>query len=174
MPYANNKGADQPAHPCSLISAFVVHCLDSIPLVSISEIWSLYLVSVDEQAGLSLPWSQTPKMGFLATRLKYGCAGVPTWDPWIWNWTLQTVITGPGEEIWFDRCRIPRSWKMTNKILCNNCTIFIYITFKHDLHKHKRTSLNLEIQAHFKGHTFKNKYQFGYIRRLNIHAFGVL
>ena len=36
MPYANNKGADQPAHPCSLISAFVVRCLDSIlSLVSI-------------------------------------------------------------------------------------------------------------------------------------------
>ena len=29
MPYANNKGADQPAHPRSLISAFVVRCLDS-------------------------------------------------------------------------------------------------------------------------------------------------
>ena len=38
MPYANNKGADQPAHPRSLISTFVVRCLDSIiPLVSISE-----------------------------------------------------------------------------------------------------------------------------------------
>ena len=30
MPYANNKGADQTAHPRSLISAFVVRCLDSI------------------------------------------------------------------------------------------------------------------------------------------------
>ena len=28
MPYANNKGADQPAHPRSLISTFIVHCLD--------------------------------------------------------------------------------------------------------------------------------------------------
>ena len=28
-PYANNKDADQPAHPCSLISTFVVRCLDS-------------------------------------------------------------------------------------------------------------------------------------------------
>ena len=28
--YVNNKGADQPVHPCSLISAFVVCCLDSI------------------------------------------------------------------------------------------------------------------------------------------------
>ena len=39
MSYANNKGADQPAHPRSLISAFVVHCLDSIiSLDSIAEI----------------------------------------------------------------------------------------------------------------------------------------
>ena len=37
--YANNKGADQPAHPCSLISAFVVRCLDSIiSLDSVAEI----------------------------------------------------------------------------------------------------------------------------------------
>ena len=42
MPYANNKGADQPAHPLSLNSAFIVRCLDRIiPLVSISKIASL-------------------------------------------------------------------------------------------------------------------------------------
>ena len=40
--YVNNKGADQPAHPRSLFSAFVVRWLDSmIFLVSISEISSL-------------------------------------------------------------------------------------------------------------------------------------
>ena len=51
---------------------FVVRCLGSIiPLVSISEISSLYLVSVTAQTGLSLPWSQTPKTGFLVTRLNY-------------------------------------------------------------------------------------------------------
>ena len=34
MPYANNNGADQPAHLRSLISAFVICCLDSIaPIV---------------------------------------------------------------------------------------------------------------------------------------------
>ena len=45
--------------------------LDSIiPLLSISEIPSLYLASVAEQAGLSLSWSQTPKTGFLLTRLE--------------------------------------------------------------------------------------------------------
>ena len=78
MPYANNKGADQPAHSRSLISAFVVRCLDSIiPQVFISKISRLYLASVAEQAGLSLNSSQTPKTGFLVTwlilptRLKY-------------------------------------------------------------------------------------------------------
>ena len=30
MSYANNKRTDHTAHPCSLISAFVVRCLDSI------------------------------------------------------------------------------------------------------------------------------------------------
>ena len=65
----NNNGADQPAHSRSLISAFVVCCLDSIiPLVSIS---SLYLASLAVQAGLCLTWSQTPKTDFLVTRLKY-------------------------------------------------------------------------------------------------------
>ena len=39
MSFANNKGADQPAHPRTLISAFVVRCLDSIiSLDSIAEI----------------------------------------------------------------------------------------------------------------------------------------
>ena len=52
-------------HPRSLISAFVVRCLDSIiPLVSISEISSLFLASVAAQAGLCLTWSQTPKTCF--------------------------------------------------------------------------------------------------------------
>ena len=30
MACANNKGADKPAHPCSLISTFVVRCLDGM------------------------------------------------------------------------------------------------------------------------------------------------
>ena len=39
MPYANDKGTDQPAHPRSLISTFVVRRLDSIiPLLTIAEI----------------------------------------------------------------------------------------------------------------------------------------
>ena len=57
----------QEQHPRSLISAFVVRCLDSIiPQISISEISSLlvYLASVAEQAGLSLTWSKNPRTGF--------------------------------------------------------------------------------------------------------------
>ena len=41
-----------------------------MPLVSVSKISSLLLVSVAEQAGLSLTCSQTPKTGFLVTWLK--------------------------------------------------------------------------------------------------------
>ena len=68
MPYAKNKGVDQPIISCSLISAFVVRCLDSMmPLVSIFKVLSLYLASVAAQASLSLLWSQTPKTGFLMT-----------------------------------------------------------------------------------------------------------
>ena len=72
MPYANNRGADQPVHLCSLISTFVVRCLDSIiSLVSITELSSLWLVTAAEQAGLSLTWSKTEETGFLVMRLIY-------------------------------------------------------------------------------------------------------
>ena len=36
MLYANNKGADQSAHPRSLISTFIVRCLDNIIPCSVS------------------------------------------------------------------------------------------------------------------------------------------
>ena len=69
MPYANNKGADQPAHPRSLISTFVVRCLDNIiPLLAIAEISRLQLVSVAEHAGMRLTLSETKKTCFLVTR----------------------------------------------------------------------------------------------------------
>ena len=65
MLYANNKGADQPGHPRSLISAFVVRCQDRmIPLVYISKISRFKLVSVAEQVNLCLAWSETPEDTF--------------------------------------------------------------------------------------------------------------
>ena len=72
MSYANNKGADQSAHPRNLISAFVVRCLDSIiSLDSIAEISSLYLASVAAQASVCLAWSETPKTRFVVSLLIY-------------------------------------------------------------------------------------------------------
>ena len=63
--YANNKGADQPEHPLSLIIAFVVRCLDSIiPILAKSKILGPYLGSEAEQAGLSLTWLQTRRQVF--------------------------------------------------------------------------------------------------------------
>ena len=54
LAYANNKGANQPALQRSLISAFVVCCLDSIiSLDSLSAILWLSLVCVAEQARFS-------------------------------------------------------------------------------------------------------------------------
>ena len=65
LSYANNNGAVQPAHPRSLISAFIVRCLDSImSLVSVTKISSLTLASVAEQSGLSLTLSETPEDTF--------------------------------------------------------------------------------------------------------------
>ena len=55
MPHANNKGADQPAHSRSLISTFVVRCLDSmICILAICKVSRFQLASVSEQAGLNL------------------------------------------------------------------------------------------------------------------------
>ena len=54
MAYANNKGADQPAHARSLISAFVVRSLDSI--ISLDS-----TATVAVRDGLCLAWSETPE-----------------------------------------------------------------------------------------------------------------
>ena len=56
MPYANNKGADQPAHPLSRISTFIVRCLN--PKLQDSS-------SVAEQ----IPGCKPPKTGFLVMQV---------------------------------------------------------------------------------------------------------
>ena len=86
MSYANNKGADQPAHPRSLISTVVVCCLDSIIFLdSIAEISRLYLASVAVQAGLCLAWSETPEDTFCRvvaqTEPKHDRTNKITWAP---------------------------------------------------------------------------------------------
>ena len=66
---ANNTGADQPAHPRSLISAFAIRLLESIiSRLATGNISIFKLVSIDEGTGLSLALLETPKTGFVATR----------------------------------------------------------------------------------------------------------
>ena len=58
--HANNKGTDQPAHLHILISAFVIHFLESmIATVAMCKITVFKLVSVVEQACLSITMSDT-------------------------------------------------------------------------------------------------------------------
>ena len=67
MTDANNKDADQPAHPCRLIIVFIIRSIYStfpIHVDSIPKFSRLYLASVAEQAGLSLTWSQTSEDRF--------------------------------------------------------------------------------------------------------------
>ena len=60
-----NKGADQPAHPRSLLSTFVVRCLDSmICILAISKVSRFELASVAEQAGLNVTWLKIPEDTF--------------------------------------------------------------------------------------------------------------
>ena len=70
--FANNTGADQPAHPRSLISAFVIRFFESIICkLATGEISVFLLVSVAEETGLKLALAETPKTGFLAMRPIY-------------------------------------------------------------------------------------------------------
>ena len=70
-----NQDADQ-LHGCAvtvqLISVFVFASDSTIPLLPKSEVASLYPSSEAVQPGLCRTWSETPKTGFLATRL-IGC-----------------------------------------------------------------------------------------------------
>ena len=60
--FANNKGAEQPAHSRSLISAFVIRLQERIiSRLATSEISLFWLVSVAEETGLSFTFSETPK-----------------------------------------------------------------------------------------------------------------
>ena len=74
--FANNTGADQPAHPRSLISAFVIRFLVSINVnllqVNFHFFW---LVSVAEETGMKHALSEPPKTGFLRTRPKWWWSG---------------------------------------------------------------------------------------------------
>ena len=53
--FANDKGGDKPAHPRSLISAFIIPLFEIIiSILTTSELSIFYLVSVAEETDLSL------------------------------------------------------------------------------------------------------------------------
>ena len=65
-----NKGADQLRSNCEAGQRLCFRYTDStIVLLLTSEITSFYPSSVAAQAGLCQTWSETPKSGFLASRL---------------------------------------------------------------------------------------------------------
>ena len=64
--FGNNTGADKSVHPPSLISTFVLESI--INKLASEEISIFKLVSVVEETGLKLTLSETPKIGFVATR----------------------------------------------------------------------------------------------------------
>ena len=76
--FLDNSASFEPRHEKTcyeslrLIIALVVRCLDSIvSVLAKSKISRLWLVSVADQAGLNLNWSQTSESGFLVTWLTY-------------------------------------------------------------------------------------------------------
>ena len=66
MSWENLSYAICEQHPRSLISAFIVRCLNSIRLVFVKST-NFKLVSVGGQVGLKLTWSQTSKTDLLVT-----------------------------------------------------------------------------------------------------------
>ena len=85
--HANNKGPDQPAHLRSLISAYVIRFPPSmISILTSYIVSSFYLVSVSEQAGLGMTWSESLKTGFVAQ------------DPYIILFSsIYSIVEKPGE-----------------------------------------------------------------------------
>ena len=67
--FANNKGADQPAHQHRLISAFVIHLMECIlSKFATSEFSIFYQVSVADKTVLNLTLSEAPKTAYVASR----------------------------------------------------------------------------------------------------------
>ena len=75
MSYASNKGADQPALPRSLISAFVVRCLDSIISLNFCSRNLKTPASLCGRAGrpVSGPAGNPPKTRFVMSRFMCIC-----------------------------------------------------------------------------------------------------
>ena len=144
MLYANNKGADQPAYPRSLISAFVVRCLDSVmSLVYVTKISSLMLASVLSRPVWVWPGRKLPKTRFLMTRLRLlNDVEIATWSVTrqikrFWNIAFSVLMKKYGSSpfIWTRWMRIKKTSELDFKSLClTHTNTFILILFSSHFH----------------------------------------
>ena len=66
--FANNEGADETAHPHSLISAFVICYLGHSSQACFMHNFTFLATFEAEETGLGLPLLETPKTGIIASR----------------------------------------------------------------------------------------------------------
>ena len=128
MPYANNKGADQPAHPCILISAFVVCCLDSI--ISLVSIFAISrLASLCNWAGRFVSYMvANPEDRFSHDVTSYdncidnGCSWVPL------NEMQSSIFITSKDSIWINQnytmIRSNGNYIKTRRKLCFSTLLF--------------------------------------------------
>ena len=86
----DQQRADQPAHPRSLISAFVVHCLDSIiSILAISKFSRLWLAFVAGQN----PEDRFSRDGALLNSRTFNTTLPPSCKNWLfpWDWPLSQM-----------------------------------------------------------------------------------
>ena len=130
--YHYSRVMRKPVYAICIRAVWSAHCQGSIvSLVSISELSSIYLASVAAQPGLSIPWSQSPKTGFLVTRLIY----VPPTTSWrcdlgfiiFWEWQGMAIWTSnlrKGKLVHImqgDKC--PKEWYKSNSHSAKLCAL---------------------------------------------------
>ena len=78
--FMNSKGADQPVHPRSPISAYAIHLIENIESkLATSELAIFQVISVAPQFGLRMAWLENLKTDFLRMRRKISqCVTKPT------------------------------------------------------------------------------------------------
>ena len=78
--YADSKGTDQPVHQCSLIGDFIFRFLQSmVSKLALCIVSTFQLVSITEQLGLSMPWTETLRDMFSCIKahmIKQGLLGI--------------------------------------------------------------------------------------------------
>ena len=91
-----NKGADQLRSNCEADQRLCFRYTDStISLLLKSEISSFYLSSVAAQAGLCQTWPETPKTGFLASRLIWYSPQTSKYPLYIFTVDFGLLLTFP-------------------------------------------------------------------------------